>query len=92
VLGLAQFLPGLLVLTGLGMLGLLYFIAADSVHIGRMAAWYCLVETPVNMAPTPLPAAETLNAKQIAMPFPPDDDILSEVETREKVQLPDPNV
>jgi len=26
------------------------------------------------------------------MPFPPEDDILSEVETREKVHLPDPNV
>ena len=92
VLGLAQFLPSLLVLTGLGMLGLLYFIAADSVRIGRMAAWYCLAETPVNIASTPLPAAETLDAKQIAMPFPPEDDILSEVETREKVHLPDPNV
>ena len=90
VLGMVQVLPGVLVLTALGLLALLYFVAADSVNVGRMAAWYCLADSPVYIAPPPLPPAKGFDSNQIAIQFPPDDDILIEVETRQKLQPSDP--
>ena len=95
VVSMAQILPGRLILATLLLVALLYFVLADAIHVGRMAAWFCLAETPltpeaVPPMPTPFLAEPTVPA--IALPndlmttqsieFPPEDDILSDIESR----------
>jgi hypothetical protein len=91
VLGMAGLLPAALVLAGVLIVTLVYFIAADWVHVGRMAAWFCLVEMPiaaVSQAPVaavPMPAPSLPLAE-----FPAEDDILSDIEARTRVTPTEP--
>jgi hypothetical protein len=90
ILGLAQILPGALILTALLMVTLLYFVAADSIHVGRIAAWYCLAETPLapvaaaSIPPTsPAEPENPIPSPAMSMQeYPPEDDILSDVEAQ----------
>jgi hypothetical protein len=92
VIGLAQVFPGLLILLLLVILTLLYAAAADSIHVGRFAAWYYLVATPLFSEPESMPVSEAINATvtplvrtEPAAPvqFPPEDDILSDIDARD---------
>jgi hypothetical protein len=95
VVSMAQILPGKVILTTLFLVALIYFVLADAIHVGRMAAWFCLAETPL-MPPVvaematpflPEPVAEspvlpmTLTTTE-SIEFPPEDDILSDIESR----------
>ena len=83
--------PALLVLTALGLLALLCFVAADFRFISEEwrpgIVWRIARST---IAPPALPPAKGFDSNQIAMQFPPDDDILIEVETRQKLRPSDP--
>jgi hypothetical protein len=87
VLGMAGIVPAALVLAGVLIVTLLYFIAADWIHVGRMAAWFYLVVTPVvALSPPPVAAFATATATPAATvalaEFPAEDDILSDIEAR----------
>lgn len=65
-LGLAETLPGGMVLGGLLLVTLLYFAAVDFLYVGRLAAYVVMIEQP---DPEP---------EQVALPA-SDDDILSDI-------------
>jgi hypothetical protein len=69
-LGLAEVLPGGMVLGGLLLAALLYFAAVDFLYVGRLAAYVFMIEQPeTGVEPAPL-----------MPPFSPsDDDILSDI-------------
>lgn len=98
ILGMAQVLPAKLILSAIFVVTLLYFVLADAIHVGRMAAWFCLADISVltdippaliSFQPEPvgmsLPSAPT---QTIWSEFPPEDDILSEIESRFRLQNP----
>ena len=101
ILGMAQVLPVRLVLSAILVITLLYFVVADAIHVGRMAAWFCLAEVPAipGMTAAPQPIDETqlellemvppaVPIESISSEFPPEDDILSEIESRSRLQNP----
>jgi hypothetical protein len=83
VLGMARIVPAALVMAGVLIVTLLYFIAADWIHVGRMAAWFYLAEMPVvAVSPPPIAVFATATATPAVADFPAEDDILSDIEAR----------
>ncbi len=66
-LGLAGVLPSGVVLGGVILVVLVYFAIADFLHVGRLAAYVCLIEFPESVQPA------------VVSIQPEDDDILSDI-------------
>jgi hypothetical protein len=79
-LGFAGVLPAGAVLGGVLMVTMLYFAIVDFLHIGRLAAYVCMVEhPPVDIQPSPISLPPTSSVLPTGLPAPSDDDILSDI-------------
>jgi hypothetical protein len=79
-LGFAGVLPGGAVLGGVLMVTLLYFAIVDFLHIGRLAAYVCIVDQPpAGTQPSAVGPQPSSGFPPSGLPSPSDDDILSDI-------------
>jgi hypothetical protein len=79
-LGFAGVLPAGAVLGGVLMVTMLYFAIVDFLHIGRLAAYVCMVEhPPVDIQPSPVSLPPPSSLLPTGLHAPSDDDILSDI-------------
>jgi hypothetical protein len=67
-------------LGGVLMVTMLYFAIVDFLHIGRLAAYVCMVEhPPVDIPPSPISLPPTSSVLPTGLQARSDDDILSDI-------------
>lgn len=71
-LGLAGLLPLRLVLLGVGLLSLGYFVLIDWLYMARLAGYVCIAETPEELLkPPPIPRPVPTLSPSVPQPAPP---------------------
>jgi len=88
-LGLAQVVPGRVVLVLLSFVLLIYFALVDWLYVGRLAAYACIVEMPEPQPEAPPAPTAPIAATAITTAMDSEEPILSDVPAGLQFQIPE---